>query len=157
VFLYRAMGLSWFGGEVFPAMQFYKILVPLFGLVFTVGAGLLIYDLLTMGLRSRAAPRPAPEALHRAPGRWSAYLRGTEAGLWLMGMWVFGAIITLGLLSFNLEVVALGDPTIPYLLAGIGYPGLLLVTLLFVWRFLASLESRAREPAVEAFALGPAA
>jgi nitric oxide reductase subunit B len=29
-------------------------------------------------------------------------------------------------------------------MASIGYPGLLLVTLLFVWRFLSSLEARSR-------------
>jgi nitric oxide reductase subunit B len=33
---------------------------------------------------------------------------------------------------------------VPYTLASIGYPGLLLVTLFFVWRFLASLEARGR-------------
>ncbi|MHA3902493.1 cbb3-type cytochrome c oxidase subunit I [Castellaniella sp. WN] len=152
VFLYRAMGLSWFGGQVFPAMQFYKILVPVFGLVFLTGAGLLIYDLLTLGLRARGAPRP--QAVYRAadPGRWSRPLQGTEAGLWLAGMWIFGAFITLGLLSFNLDAVAQGDPTIPYVLAGLGYPGLLLITLLFVWRFLASLEARpAAAPAPAGF------
>ncbi len=58
-------------------------------------------------------------------------------------MWVFGTIITLGLLSFNLPSVRVeGNPTLPYLLAGVGYPGLLLVTLGFVWRFLASMEAR---------------
>jgi nitric oxide reductase subunit B len=41
-----------------------------------------------------------------------------------------------------------GDPTLPYVLAGVGYPGLLLVTLLFVWRFIASLEARASAPAI---------
>jgi nitric oxide reductase subunit B len=30
----------------------------------------------------------------------------------------------------------------------VGYPGLLLVTLLFVWRFIASLEARAGAPAI---------
>lgn len=148
VFLHRSMGLSWFGGQVFPAMQFYKVLVPLFGLVFLAGAGLLIYDLLTIGFRARRAPLPQAMPRAAAPGRWSQTLHGTEAGLWLAGMWIFGIIITLGLLSFNLETVALGDPTIPYVLAGVGYPGLLLLTLLFVWRFLASLEARpAFEPA----------
>ncbi|MFA7437425.1 cbb3-type cytochrome c oxidase subunit I [Castellaniella sp.] len=162
VFLYRSMGLSWFGGEIFPAMQFYKILVPVFGLVFTTGAGLLIYDLLTIGYRSRQAPVEEPvRAAQPVRGRWSAQLRGVEAGLWLMGMWIFGAIITLGLLSFNLETVAKGDPTIPYVLGGIGYPGLLLITLLFVWRFLASLEARpapvvSTEPGMVAPAVGQA-
>src|SRR3546814_15648370 len=65
--------------------------------------------------------------------RWGRPLSGFEAGIWLMMMWIFGAIITLGLLSFNLPRVRVaGDPTLPYLLAGVGYPGLLLVTLLFV-------------------------
>ncbi|MEC5293510.1 hypothetical protein VSX64_23325 [Aurantimonas sp. C2-6-R+9] len=35
-----------------------------------------------------------------------------------------------------------GSPFFPYLMAGIGYPGLLLVTLLFIWRFLRSLAAR---------------
>jgi nitric oxide reductase subunit B len=65
-------------------------------------------------------------------------------------MWFFGAVITLGLLSFNLASVQAGDPTLPYVLAWVGYPGLLLVTLLFVWRFLASLETRVDQPAREA-------
>ncbi len=37
-----------------------------------------------------------------------------------------------------------GSATFPYMMAGVGYPGLLLVTLLFVWRFLGSLEARSR-------------
>src|SRR3546814_11366882 len=72
-------------------------------------------------------------------------------------MWFFGALITFGLLSSNLDSVQAGAPTLPYVLASTGYPGLLLVTLLFVWRFLASLESPARAPAVHAFALAQAA
>jgi hypothetical protein len=76
-------------------------------------------------------------------------------------MWFFGAVITFGLLSFNLASVQAGDPTLPYLLASIGYPGLLLVTLLFVWRFLASMRSRVQEPVAAipapAFALGQTA
>ena len=38
---------------------------------------------------------------------------------------------------------ACGRPTLPYVVAGAGYPVLLLVTLLFVWRFIASLKARA--------------
>jgi len=57
---------------------------------------------------------------------------------------VFGAVITLGLLSFNLHTVQQGSALFPYLMGGIGYPGLLLVTLLFIWRFLSSLETRSR-------------
>lgn len=147
VFQYRTLGLDWFGGDVFPAMQFYKALVPLFGLVFTVGAGLLVFDLLTLGLRAHRAPAAAPARPAVALGRWSGTLHGFEAGMWLTGMWIFGAVITLGLLSFNLPTVQAGDPTLPYLLAGLGYPGLLLITLLFVWRFLRSLEARQYSPA----------
>ena len=110
-----------------------------------------IFALLTLGLRARGAPQPRKTFRPADPGRWRRTLHGTEAGLWLAGMWIFGAFITLGLLSFNLDAVALGDPTIPYILAGLGYPGLLLITLLFVWRFLASLEAR---PAPETAAPG---
>ena len=86
---------------------------------------------------------------------WARPLSGYETGIWLLGMWIFGAIITLGLLSFNLPRVQAGDPTLPYLMAGIGYPGLLLVTLLFVWRFLSSLEARglAAAPAADGSAV----
>ena len=75
---------------------------------------------------------------------WRRPLSGWETGLWLLGMWIFGAIITLGLLSFNLPTVREGSKLFPYLMAGIGYPGLLLTTLLFVARFLRSLDARSQ-------------
>lgn len=151
VFTYRTLGLDWFGGDVFPAMQFFKVLVPVFGLVFATGAGILIYDLLTMGYRTSSSmtseSAPALRIGQSVPETgWRSMLSRFEAGMWLMGMWIFGAIITLGLLSFNLHSVQAGDPTLPYLLAGIGYPGLLLITLLFVWRFLSSLNARCAQP-----------
>lgn len=143
VFLYRSMGLDWFGGELFPAMQFYKALIPIFGLLFAIGAGIIVFDLLTIGKREREAEvENLPKPQVRPATGWGAPLRGIEVGLWLIGMWFFGALITLGLLSFNLEAVAKGDPTIPYILGGLGYPGLLLVTLFFIWRFQASLTAR---------------
>ncbi len=148
IFVYRILGLDWFGGDVSPAMNLFKLLLPLCGLVFAVGAGLVVYDLITLGQRTRVAAGvgadPYVVATAKPATGWARPLTGFEAGLWLTAMWVFGAIITLGLLSFNLPRVRVdGDPTLPYLLAGVGYPGLLLVTLLFVWRFLASMESRA--------------
>ncbi|MEO7198769.1 MAG: cbb3-type cytochrome c oxidase subunit I [Dokdonella sp.] len=150
IFTYRILGLDWFGGDVAPAMGMFKLLLPLFGLVFTVGTLVVTYDLITLGRRVSV---PVRAVVHRgAPGteqltRWSRPLTGFEAGIWLLMMWVFGAIITLGLLSFNLPRVRVdGDATLPYLLAGVGYPGLLLVTLFFVWRFLASMEARTRAP-----------
>lgn len=149
VYVYRILGLDWFGGDVYHAMSLYKLMLPLFGLVFTTGAIALVYDLLTLGqrvqtpassgLRHTAA---ASMATSRTP-TWRRPLTGFEAGIWLLLMCVFGLIITFGLLSFNLPRVRVdGDPTLPYLLAAVGYPGLLLVTLLFVWRFLASMEMR---------------
>ncbi|MEO6867605.1 MAG: nitric-oxide reductase, partial [Gaiellales bacterium] len=145
VYVYRILGLDWFGGDVTRAMATYKAMLPLFGLVMTTGAGVLAYDLFTMGQRVtvQTGAEAGNATLAVATG-WSRPLTGFEAGIWLMLMWVFGTLITLGLLSFNLARVRVeGDPTLPYLLAGVGYPGLLLVTLLFVWRFLASLEARA--------------
>ena len=160
IFIYRTLSLDWFGGDVYPAMNFFKALIPVFGTLFLIGTGIIVYDLLTMGHRApskSAAPaadaHAGPAALQHAPGRWSRYLEGYEAGLWLMGMWIFGAVITFGLLSFNLPSVRAGNPTLPYILAWVGYPGLLLITLLFVWRFLASLEARAKDPANAALPL----
>ena len=188
IFIYRVLGLDWFGGDVYPAMMLYRILVMVFGLIFTFGGGLVAFDLFTLGTRRRvavgavhehhhhhepqsalasaaataaAAAFPAPAGAARAaiaapavtvttpaPATgWARPLTGFEAGIWLMGMWIFGAIITLGLLSFNLNVVRMGDPHLPYVMAGIGYPGLLIVTLLFVSRFLTSLEARGPAPA----------
>ena len=151
VFVYRILGLDWFGGDVSPAMAVYKFMLPMFGLVFAAGAGILAYDLFTLGQRLRVPagsdPREAAHAVmetpHAATG-WHRPLTGFESGIWLLAMWVFGFMITFSLLSFNLPSVRVeGNPTLPYLLAGVGYPGLLLVTLGFVWRFLASLEARA--------------
>lgn len=144
VFVYRTLGLDWFGGDVSPAMQIAKIQVPIFGLLFTVGVCILVFDLLTMGLRSGVALREPATVVtdSSAVRRWGWLLTGWEAGMWLLAMWVFGAIITLGLLSFNLSGVGAGSPYLPYLMAGIGYPGLFLVTIGFVGRFLSSLNAR---------------
>ena len=148
VYVYRILGLDWFGGDVNRAMGTYKVMLPLFGLVLTAGAGVLAYDLFTLGRRLR--PQTADVEVDARPATgWRRPLTGFEAGIWLLLMWLFGTIITLGLLSFNLPRVRVeGDPTLPYVLAGVGYPGLLLVTLLFVWRFIASLEARAAAPAI---------
>ena len=157
VYAYRILGLDWFGSDVSPAMAVYKMMLPMFGLVFATGAGILAYDLLTLGRRVRipagSDPREAAHAdmatPHAATG-WYRPLTGFESGTWLMAMWVFGFMITFSLLSFNLPRMRVdGNPTLPHLLAGVGYPGLLLVTLGFVWRFLASLEASASvvEPA----------
>ena len=155
IYVYRVLGLDWFGGDVFTAMGIFKLIVPLFGVVFAIGVGILAYDIFTLGDRRLGTVRTDASGVvssdpHRdvAPPRsatgWARPLSGFEAGIWLLGMWLFGVLITFGLLSFNLDRVrVLGDPTFPYLFSGLGYSGLLLVTLAFVWRFLASLEARA--------------
>ncbi len=149
IFINRTLGLDWFGGDLDPALNLYKMLLPIFAVVFAVGVGVLVFDLATLGRRVRnhvLDEEGFGASMPRAATGWSRPLGGHEASLWLVAMWVFGLIVTLGLLSFNLPVVRVhGNPTLPWLLAGIGYPGLFLVTLLFVWRFLASLEARARE------------
>jgi len=65
-----------------------------------------------------------------------------EFGIWLGGIWFFGLVVTGGVFSFNLHSVRAGDPTIPYILLGIGYIGLILTTLLFAVRFLQAFEQR---------------
>ncbi len=140
VFVYRALGLDWFGGDVAPAMMTMKAVVPVFGLVFAVGVCVIVFDLLTIGSRE---PRTL-DTVNRsiAPRGWGRLLLGWEAGVWLLSMWVFGAMITLGLLSFNLHTVQEGNALLPYILGGLGYFGLLMSTLLFIARFLRSLEAR---------------
>lgn len=146
IYAYRILGLDWFGGDVFPAMGVFKLLLPVFGFLFFVGAMTVIYDLITLGRREgddKRDPADIGEKVSVPAVGWHRPLTGFEAGIWLLFMWIFGVIITFGLLSFNLDLVRIdGDPTLPYLLSGIGNLGLLLVTLGFVWRFIASLTSR---------------
>jgi len=143
IYAYRTLGLDWFGGDIFPPMQIYKVLIPVFGLVFTAGMLILVYDLATIGKRAGTPVAAKPKLGPRVMTGWGRPLSGFEAGVWVTAAWVFGLVITLGLLSYGLPTVREdGDPTLPYALAFIGYPGLLLVTCLFVWRFLAAAEAR---------------
>ncbi len=152
VYISRILGFEWLSGDLMPSMNLYKVLVVSFGFVLTVGAGVIVYDLCTLGRQTERtkATEPAPAQIPARPATgWSRPLTGFEAGTWLMGMWIFGFIVTFNLLSYNLDIVRVhGDPTLPYVLAGIGYPGLFLTTLLFVWRFLASMEARVAEAAL---------
>ncbi|HNC68908.1 MAG TPA: cbb3-type cytochrome c oxidase subunit I [Pseudomonadales bacterium] len=154
VFVYRTLGLDWFGGDVGPAMLTMKLLVPLFGLVFAVGVCAVVFDLLTMGIRTQHAVDTHDRAV--APLGWARRLQGWEAGVWLLFMWIFGAIITLGLLSFNLRTVQEGNAMLPYIMGGVGYSGLLLTTLFFVARFLRSLDARTHESTGQSSVLTPA-
>src|SRR3546814_19955909 len=124
VFVYRTLGLDWFGGDVFPAMGFFKALLPVFGTIFTIGSLVIVYDLITLGSRVTAganaahnAPASAAPAFadpHAAPvgapaTGWGRYLSGHEAGPWPQGMWCFGALNTFGRSRFNRSSVPAGD------------------------------------------------
>ena len=156
-------GLDWFGAEVHTALALWKALLPVFAVVFSRGAAVTLYDLATLGQRGSisldhdgAIDR---DELHRrlaSPPTYSARrLRLSSIGGWLGAMRPFGGIITLGLLSFNLEAIRAGDPTLPYVLAGIGYTGLWAVTIAFVARFHPSISAR-RHAAPAATAPEPA-
>lgn len=148
IYVYRILGLDWFGGDVGPAMGIYKLLLPTFGLLFAAGVVTLVYDLMTLGkLETPEAARLRQESLPPPPPAtgWRREFKGFEAGIWLLFMCVFGMITTFSLLSFNLPTVRVdGNPALPYLLAGVGYLGLFAVTLLFVVRFTSSLTARIR-------------
>lgn len=146
IYITRTLGLNWYGGDLMPAISIYKVFVAIFGFIFIVGGGIIVYDLMTLGIRSSKPIAAEPMAVKALPTTgWGRHLTGFEAGTWLVMMWVFGLLITFNLLSYNMDIVRVeGDPTIPYLFAGIGYPGLFLTTLLFVWRFLTSMEARVR-------------
>src|SRR5699024_10304317 len=147
VYVYRILGLDWFGGDVNPAMNIFKLTLPLFGALFAAGVIILIYDLFTLGERTAEMELDSPQAVSPVPPAtgWRRPLTGFETGIWLLFMWLCGALITFCLLSFNLSQVRNGaDPSLPYLLAGVGYPGLFVVTVGFVARFIASLGARLR-------------
>ncbi|MCO4320043.1 cbb3-type cytochrome c oxidase subunit I [Aliidiomarina quisquiliarum] len=138
-FVARVLGLEWTSGDIGPAMSTFKLILPIFGFVFTVGALVIVYDLLTLGTH-KAQPFEVPSATG-----WRKAMTGFEAGTWLLFMCFFGLVITFGLLAFNLPIVREeGDPTLPYLLSAVGYTGLFAATIAFVARFTASLDSRLR-------------
>src|SRR5699024_8150422 len=117
-----------------------------FALVCVIGTILILYDLFT--LKSREMTEREMKAHNqklvnpRALSRWEKAMTRFELGKWLALIWVMGVIITGGLFAFGLETVRLGDPTIPYILAAIGYTGLIVFTILFAIRFLKSFEAR---------------
>jgi nitric oxide reductase subunit B len=53
IYVYRILGLDWFGGDVARAMGVFKRLLPLFGIVFAMGTLVVTYDLFTPGRRLR--------------------------------------------------------------------------------------------------------
>jgi nitric oxide reductase subunit B len=134
VYVYRILGIEFFGPVVRPAMQIWKALLFVFGVVFATGVIALTYDLLT--LKDRGA---MPASAQTSPARetvWNRPLTVFEMAVWLAVLWLIGLILTGALLVNNLTSVRVGDPTFPYLLAGVGYPALVLVTFALAVRFL---------------------
>src|SRR5690625_5125466 len=146
-YVYRILGLDWWGHHGRPAMTLGMTMLGLFAFVFIIGAIITIYDLVT--LKNRAISDEEQKTLDlklvflTQIGRWKKAMSPVEFGLWFAGLWFFGLVVTAGVFSFNLHSVRLGDHTIPYvLMLGIGYPGLVIMTILFAIRFLKAFEQR---------------
>ncbi|MCW5914588.1 MAG: cbb3-type cytochrome c oxidase subunit I [Chitinophagaceae bacterium] len=146
IYVYRILGLDWWGHQIRPAMSQARVLLGVFAFLFVLGGIIVIYDLLT--LKDRAISETNQKLLDsklQTRGNiswWRRSMTQFEFGVWLSGIWLFGLIVTAGVFSFNLHSVRLGDPTIPYIILGIGYPGLLIITLVFAHRFLMAFEQR---------------
>ena len=146
IFVYRVLGLDWWGHQVRPAMAAARVLLGLSAFTFILGAIITIYDILTLKDREIVEKdQKLYDAELVAPDNikwWGSSMSQFEFGVWLAGIWLFGLIVTAGVFSFNLHSVRLGDPTISYILMGIGYPGLLFITIIFASRFLCAFEKR---------------
>lgn len=140
IYVYRVLAIEWFGAVVRPAMQLWRSLLFVFGLLFATGVVAFAYDLFTLREQVRAN-EPAPVESGQ-PGWWQRPLSPLGMAGWLAALWFCGLVVTAALLSFNLTYVRMGDPTLPYLLAYIGYGALVLVTLGFALRFLRAFEER---------------
>ncbi|MDE3090887.1 MAG: nitric-oxide reductase, partial [Chloroflexota bacterium] len=141
VYIYRILGLDWFAAEVRPAMQFWRGMLFVFGSLFAVGVVALAYDLFTIKPRAGASPPTAAQHERERRAWWRNPLSSLEMSGWLATLVFLGLMLTFGLFSNNLITVRLGDPTIPYTVAAIGYPLLAIVTLLFALRFLRACEA----------------
>lgn len=146
IYVYRVLGLDWWAHHVRPAMSDSRVMLVIAAFTFTAGAILVAYDLLT--LKNREIPEFNFKLVTKkitAPAKlkwWNSAMSPYEFGMWIAGIWFFGLIVTGGVFSFNLETVRIGDPTIPYIIFGAGYTGLMLITLIFAMRFLVAFEQR---------------
>ncbi len=134
VYIYRMLGIDYFGPVVRPAMDTWKALLFICGLVFAAGVIALAVDLLT--LKPRHAESRTVKPLPPRETWWNRPLTAFKMGLWLAALWMIGLVLTLALVVNNLPGVRAGDFTLPYLLAGIGYPALAAVTFALAVRFL---------------------
>ncbi|MBW7870284.1 MAG: cbb3-type cytochrome c oxidase subunit I [Flavobacteriia bacterium] len=146
IYVYRILGLDWWGHHIRPAMSEARVFLALFAFLFTFGTVILIYDLLT--LQNRKLSEREISAINnrlthpKTIGKWSRGMSRFEFGKWLLALWFMGLTITGGLFAFGMKSVRLGDPVIPNILAFIGYGGLFLITTLFAIRFLKAFEAR---------------
>ncbi len=146
IYVYRILGLDWWGHQVRPAMTEARALLGLFGFVFMVGAIIVIFDLLT--LKNREISDEEQQVLNfklissAKFGPWKRSMSKFEFALWLIGIWISGLIVTAGLFSFSMHSVRLGDPIIPYTLAAVGYIGIIAFLSVFAIRFLRAFEAR---------------
>ncbi len=147
IYVYRILGLDWWGHHIRPSMNLGQIILGVSAFVFILGANVLIFDLFT--LKNRAISERERRLLNTnlsSPKRissWRKAMSPFEFVMWIAALWSFGLIITAGVFSFNLTSVRMGNPTIPYvLMLAIGYPGLVLTTVIFAMRFLAAFEQR---------------
>lgn len=146
IYVYRILGLDWWGHHIRPAMEEARVFLAIFAFMFTIGAIILIYDLLT--LQDRKLSDREISALNNrlvTPSKiskWRSGMSRFEFGKWLLAVWFMGFVITAGLFAFGMKTVGEGDPTIPNILAFIGYGGLFVLTTLFAIRFLKSFEQR---------------
>lgn len=146
IYVYRILGLDWWGHHIRPAMAEARVFLGLFAFVFTIGSIIVIYDILT--LKSRQLSRTEIKAINYSItqpnklGRWDKAMTRFEFGKWILVLWFMGLVITGGLFTFGLAGVREGDPTIPYILSAIGYGGLFILTIVFAYRFLRAFEAR---------------
>src|SRR5512138_533787 len=61
VYIYRILGLDWFGAEVRPAMQLWKDVLFSFGLVFATGVVIFAFDLFTLKEREETLELAVPK------------------------------------------------------------------------------------------------
>ena len=142
VYIYRILGLDWFGAYVRPALQLWRVLLFTCGLIFATGVVLMSYDLFTLREQGKEESSVSAPGVQGRGMWWRGPVSVSEMLGWLGVLWLAGLLVTGGLLSYNLPSVALGDPTLPYVLAGVGYPALVLATIAFALRFLRAFDGQ---------------
>lgn len=142
VYVYRILGLDWFGAVLRPAMQFWRGMLFVFASLFASGVIAMCYDLFTLKQRALSSKSNSGLGVKSQSTWWRRPVTTLEISGWLAGLVLAGFIITGGLLANNMPGVRMGDPTLPYLLAGVGYPALVLLTIGLALRFIRTCEGQ---------------